>query len=241
MPKICVSVTEEDREGILRQAEKICDAQADLVEWRADWFADAFREAALVETLVLLREVLQEMPLLFTFRSLPEGGHQAIEPERYIALNQAVMQAGCADLIDIEAFMKGIDAKELIASAHGHGVAAAASFHDFQKTPPKEELKERLCAMHALGADLVKLAVMPQGRRDVLALLLATEEARREHPKMLPVTMSMAGEGLISRLCGEVFGSVLTFGCVGKPSAPGQIEAGRLRDALALLHENLSI
>ena len=37
------------------------------------------------------------------------------------------------------------------------------------------------------------------------------------------ITMSMAATGVISRVCGEVFGSALTFGAVGKASAPGQI------------------
>lgn len=37
------------------------------------------------------------------------------------------------------------------------------------------------------------------------------------------ITMSMAGTGVISRLCGEVFGSALTFGAAGKASAPGQM------------------
>ena len=51
--------------------------------------------------------------------------------------------------------------------------------------------------------------------------------------------MSMGGTGLISRLCGEVFGSALTFGAVGKVSAPGQINAEDLRSVLNLIHQNL--
>ena len=49
----------------------------------------------------------------------------------------------------------------------------------------------------------------------------------------------MGGTGLISRLCGEVFGSALTFGAVGKVSAPGQINAEDLRSVLNLIHQNL--
>ena len=42
--------------------------------------------------------------------------------------------------------------------------------------------------------------------------------------------MSMAGTGLISRLCGEVFRVLpLTFGAVGKASAPGQMNAADLK------------
>ena len=51
--------------------------------------------------------------------------------------------------------------------------------------------------------------------------------------------MSMAGTGLISRLCGEVFGSALTFGAVGKASAPGQMNASDLREILTLIDKSI--
>ena len=40
-----------------------------------------------------------------------------------------------------------------------------ASNHDFQKTPPKEEIVSRLCFMQECGADIVKIAVMPQSKK----------------------------------------------------------------------------
>ena len=43
-----------------------------------------------------------------------------------------------------------------------------------------------------------------------------------QHADRPIITMSMASNGMISRLSGEVFGSCLTFGAVGKASAPGQ-------------------
>ena len=49
----------------------------------------------------------------------------------------------------------------------------------------------------------------------------------------------MANTGVLSRLCGEVFGSALTFGAVGKTSAPGQIGVEDLRIALEILHKSL--
>ena len=50
------------------------------------------------------------------------------------------------------------------------------SNHDFEKTPSKEEIVARLQKMQELGADLPKIAVMPQCKKDVLTLLAATEE-----------------------------------------------------------------
>ena len=51
------------------------------------------------------------------------------------------------------------------------------------------------------------------------------------------ITMSMAGTGVISRLCGEVFGSSMTFGAARKASAPGQMGVNDLSTVLDLLHK----
>ena len=92
--------------------------------------------------------------------------------------------------------------------------------------------------MDQMGADILKIAAMPQSRKDVLTLLSATEEMDRRTTKPL-ITMSMGPAGMISRLCGEVFGSALTFGAVGKVSAPGQIDAKDLAHVLNLIHQSL--
>lgn len=76
-------------------------------------------------------------------------------------------------------------------------------------------------------------------QKDVLTLLEATREMAEEHADRPIITMSMAGTGLISRLCGEVFGSALTFGAVGKASAPGQMNASDLREILTLIDKSI--
>lgn len=94
----------------------------------------------------------------------------------------------------------------------------------------------RLMRMQALGADLPKLAVMPETPRDVLRLLSVTEQFTSAYAKGPFITMSMGRLGLVSRLCGECFGSALTFGAAGFVSAPGQPGVQELREALQLLH-----
>ena len=77
--------------------------------------------------------------------------------------------------------------------------------------------------MQDMGADIPKIAVMPQNKRDVLTLLSATEEMVTDYADRPIITMSMAGTGVISRLCGEVFGSSMTSEQRKKASAPGQM------------------
>ena len=127
----------------------------------------------------------------------------------------------------------------IIEKAHACGIKVIASNHDFIKTPDKDEITRRLILMDEMGADILKIAVMPKSRTDVLDLLSATEEMQRLYTEKPVVTMSMGSLGLISRLSGEVFGSAMTFGAGEKASAPGQIPAERLKMILDEIHEHM--
>ncbi len=239
IPKICVPIVGTTKEEILNAEETIKTTAADVVEWRVDWYEDIFDFEKTEETMRALRETIGEMPILFTFRTSKEGGEKAIETDVYVELNQKAARTGLIDLIDVEAFTGDDAVKAVIGTAHECGVKVVASNHDFQKTPEKEEIVSRLRRMQELGADIPKIAVMPQNKKDVLTLLSATEEMATDFADRPIITMSMSGTGVISRLCGEVFGSALTFGAVGKASAPGQMGAGDLQTVLGLLHKSL--
>ena len=266
IPKICVPIVGVTREEILAAAENIKSTKADVVEWRVDWYEDIFDFAKTEATMQALREVIGEMPILFTFRTSKEGGEKAIETGAYVELNQNAAKTGLIDLVDVEAFtgdeavkavvetahangvkviasnhvFTGDDiVKKIIDGAHAAGVKVIASNHDFFKTPAKADIIYRLRKMQDMNADIPKIAVMPQNKKDVLTLLAATEEMASEYADRPIITMSMSGTGVISRLCGEVFGSALTFGAVGKVSAPGQMGIEDLTTVLGLLHKSL--
>ena len=239
VPKICVPIVGKTKEEILAAAENIKSTKADVVEWRVDWYENIFDFTKTEATMQALREVLGEMPILFTFRTSKEGGEKAIETEAYVELNQNAAKTGLVDLVDVEAFTGDDVVKAVVEIAHENGVKVIASNHDFHKTPAKEEIVSRLRKMQELGADIPKIAVMPQNKKDVLTLLAATEEMVSEYADRPIITMSMSGTGVISRLCGEVFGSALTFGAVGKVSAPGQMRIEDLTTVLGLLHKSL--
>ena len=238
-PKICVPIVGGTKEEIIKEAKTFDAIPVDVVEWRVDWFEHVFETDKVKEVLAELREALKEIPILFTFRTSKEGGERAIEPEAYKKLNIAAAESGCVDLVDVEAFTGDEVVKEIIEAVHQHGVKVVASNHDFDKTPAKDDIVGRLCKMQELGADIPKIAVMPKSKEDVLTLLAATEEMNRKHADRPIITMSMAGTGVISRLCGEVFGSALTFGAAKKASAPGQMGVEDLAQVLSLLHKSL--
>lgn len=239
MPKVCVPIVEKTREDILSTAKAICSTEADLVEWRADWYEDVSAFSEVIKTADMLRSILGETPLLFTFRSAREGGEKELSLESYAALLESVAKTGFVDLIDVEVFSGDDAVKNIIQTAHAHGIKVIASNHDFEGTPAREELVARLCKMQDLGADILKIAVMPQTRSDVLTLLSVTEEMSSRHTSRPVITMSMGRTGTLSRLCGEVFGSAVTFASFGKVSAPGQIAIEDLKAGLRLLHKYL--
>ena len=239
MPKICVPIVGVTKEAILEEAKAITKLPADVVEWRIDWFENVFDFAKLEDVLKDLREVLGDMPILMTFRTSKEGGEKAIEDDVYADINIKAAQTGYVDMVDVEVFTGDEIVKKIIDGAHAAGVKVVASNHDFFKTPDKDDIVGRLRKMQDLGADIPKIAVMPQNKKDVLTLLAATEEMATEYADRPIITMSMAGTGIISRLAGEVFGSALTFGAAAKASAPGQMGVEDLKDVLTKLHNAL--
>ena len=235
-PKIIVPIVGVTKEDIINEAKTFDSIPVDVVEWRVDWFEGVFDFAKVEDVLKDLREVLGNIPLLMTFRTSKEGGEKAIEAEAYKELNLNAAKTGYVDLIDVEIFSGDELVKEIIDGAHTAGVKVIASNHDFQKTPAKADIIYRLRKMQDMGADIPKIAVMPQNKKDVLTLLAATEEMSSDYADRPIITMSMAGTGVISRLCGEVFGSSMTFGAAAKASAPGQMGVNDLQTVLDLLH-----
>lgn len=238
-PKVCIPMVGETAEQLTEEASLLKKLDVDVVEWRVDFFENLEKIDKVLAALAKIRTILGEKPIIFTCRSSKEGGNKEISEKYYFELNKAIAISEQADIIDIELFSDEKELKNLIEIAHTKGVYILISNHDFEKTPSKEVIVSRLCKEQELGGDILKIAVMPGNAADVLTLLEATNTMKEQYSKRPMITISMSGIGLISRLSGEIFGSALTFGAAKKASAPGQISAVELRQALALIHDNL--
>ena len=235
-PKVIIPIVEHTEAAILEKAAQFSTLQADCVEWRVDLFENAADLRAVSHCLAKLRVALRDKLLLVTFRTKAEGGNTALEHNAYLSFIRTVLATDCADLIDMEFFTAGADLPALVEDAHTAGAAVVCSSHDFHKTPPRAEMVRRMTAMQQAGADLPKLAVMPQSRTDVLELLAATAEMADQHPETPVITMSMGALGAVSRLAGEAFGSAMTFANPGQASAPGQVPLDIVNEVLDALH-----
>lgn len=240
IPKICVPIVGKTKEELIEEVLSLKDISLDLVEWRVDFYENVEDIYKVKETIKEIRSVLFNTPILFTFRSLKEGGEKEISIDYYKMLNKEVASTKLVDLIDVELFTGDDVVKDIVNCAHNSGIKVIMSNHDFFKTPSKEEIVSRLRKMQELEADLPKIAVMPESKGDVLVLLTATNEMVEKYAEGPIITMSMAGDGVISRLSGEVFGSSLTFGAAKKASAPGQIAVKDLRSVLEILHNSIN-
>ncbi|MFC6840724.1 type I 3-dehydroquinate dehydratase [Xanthomonas theicola] len=239
-PKTIVPITAATADEALAQAARIAaNADTDIAEWRIDYLDIALDRKALARLGPQVAKALHGKPLLLTFRTKAEGGAKPIADADYGKLYATLLKTRFADLLDVEMFRDAAVVQALVAQAHAAGVAVVMSSHDFERTPDTAEIVARLQRQQALGADVLKIAVMPHDAGDVLKLLDATWQLRRRNDRPL-LTMAMGGTGVVSRLSGETFGQVLTFGMLGKASAPGQVEVGRLREVLDTIHQAAS-
>lgn len=236
LPKICVPLTGKKREELLEEASRARAAAPDLVEWRADHYENLNCEEDFTQTLKEIKEELGDLPMIFTIRSMAEGGKADISEEDYAARTLEAAESGCAELIDIEIFSRK-NTDQLIEKLHTTGAKVIASTHDFQKTDDSEILKKRFLDMDATGADLLKMAVMPAEFDDVASLMQVTNEIVEEYTEKPVISMAMGNLGSISRIAGENFGSAVTFATIGAASAPGQFPIEELRMMMNVLHK----
>lgn len=236
IPKICVPIIGQTRRDIMIDAGYAKAVPHDIVEWRADYYEDLLNPYEVVQTISALKELFDSTPIIFTIRTVTEGGEAVIDDKTYLSIIKEIICTSAPDIIDVEIF-KGDDIfRAICLEAHNHGIKIIASNHDFLHTPSEEELISRMCHMQNMGADIAKIAVMPESIPDVLTLLSATAKMATEHTDTPVVTMSMGKLGKISRLSGETFGSAITFGIAATSSAPGQINCNELSLILKSLH-----
>jgi 3-dehydroquinate dehydratase-1 len=238
IPKICIPLTGKNREEIIEEMEIVKKSNPDLIEWRVDFFEESDNSERICEMLGTINDSFKQIPVLFTFRTKEEGGEKSIMSEDYVKLLKEVSERRLADIVDVQVFWYGEKSEDFIKELKETGAVVLASSHHFEGTPSVREMSDALYTMENRGADIVKLAVMPQSGKDVCALLEATME-RKEHSNKPMITMSMGQSGMLSRICGELTGSCVTFASGKQASAPGQIKADELKKVLGDIHDIL--
>lgn len=236
-PKIAVSISGQDEEKLRSSLWEVLKVPPeylpDIIELRMDGFL-AYSEAEQVTaTLRSLRKENREIPYLFTWRNAREGGRMSLSQPEYCRLLQCVAESGCVDAIDVEAFFLP-ESEEFIKELKKLRIPVIASYHDTAKTP--ENMRELLLKLYNKQADMVKLAVMANTSEDVRRFV-RTSRWFSENYEVPLISMAMGEYGQYTRIHLKETGSALTFGAVGRPSAPGQLPLEELVEKIRFAEE----
>ncbi len=210
-PRIVAVLGKEARRDVLSLAD------ADMVEVRLDLI-----EGDCLAVIKAVRKATN-LPIIATNRLKSEGGQfEGREEDRIELLTKA---AAYSDYVDIELLAR--QRSELMGRVNR---SIIISYHNFARTPGRDELLAILKEMKDSKAAIAKIAVTPNCMRDNLEILGLLLEA--EMP-LCVIAMGQVGRHL--RAVAPLYGSVLTYGYVSSAAAPGQMSISELRQAQRLL------
>ena len=232
---ICTPLVARTAAAITSELASILTKKPDVIEWRVDFFDEIHDANRVIAVTRSIREAAGTIPIIFTRRARHEGGEAInLSEDAVVVLYEQVIATGTIDIIDYELGQATQHRARLRAASRAHDVAMIMSYHNFSATPGRAELVDKIIETEREGADISKLAVMPKSPADVLLLLEATLMAS-ERVQIPLITLSMGSIGTITRVCGGMFGSALTFAVGDGRSAPGQIAIDELRAALGTM------
>ena len=233
--KTIVPITAKTKQQALEQAKIIAEnPNADMAEFRIDLLDFASDTKAVIKLGKELNQVLKNKPLIATIRTANEGGQLKISDADYESTYTEYLKQPFMQLLDIEMFRDQARVEKLTQRAHQKNVLVIMSNHDFDKTPTQQDIEQRLLKQDQMGADILKIAVMPKSKQDVLTLMNATLNVSQKSKKPL-LTMSMGRLGTISRIATANMGGSMSFGMIGEASAPGQIDVAQLKQFLKIV------
>ncbi len=217
---VCIPVVESNIDDCIKFAESALKV-GDIVEFRLDFIKDKIREEDIVR--------LSKYPSIITVRPKWEGGNfEGDDSYRLKILKWAIKNN--VKYIDVE--LREGKNKDLVEYRDDvkSKTKIIISHHDFEKTPPKDELYNIVEEELKIG-DIGKFATMVNKKEDILNILNTTLKYSNR-----VIGIGMGGLGKITRIIGLDFGSVLTFASLGKSSAPGQIDTIRLKEIRKLIN-----
>ncbi|WNF37770.1 type I 3-dehydroquinate dehydratase [Bacillaceae bacterium IKA-2] len=235
IPYICTPLTGKTTNEIILEVKNIVSKKPNMLEWRVDFFSDINNTDRVLRTLQEIDTHSNGLPLLFTIRAQKEGGQEIpLNDNQVVELLSEVCKSKFVNLIDFEVSNNLEHIKHLREVSKKYSKKLVLSYHNFENTPTKTEIIKHLSKMAFHNADIAKVAYMPKNHEDVMNLLNATRDAK-EILDIPLITISMGDIGVMSRVLGWVYGSVLTFAVGEKSSAPGQISIESLQEMIRML------
>ena len=208
--KFLIAVSLDDRD-FKRNLEKAKQLGADAIEYRIDSFENISLEHC--KKVISFGNYLG-LKAVLTIRATFEGGLKEIpnRVEYYRELTPLV------DFADVELRAPDEEREEIKQIVKYNGKSLIISYHDFEKTPPREEIEKIFSEIVNEGADIAKVSFKARNFEDVSNLLCAA--AKQPIPT---VSIAMGEIGKISRIAAYAFNSVISYCALEKVFAPGQL------------------
>lgn len=211
---------------LAEQIKRARSSRINLIEVRLD----TFPLKAIPEAVSLLRQVRtrSRIPLIATLRCAREGGGHLTKnmsnQERSQWLKASLPHASYVDVEIKDAAL----ARTITQAARRKKVRVIHSLHDFTPGLRLSSHAKFSALSRKAGGDIFKVAVTPRDNNEV-------EEFLRwgyQLPNPGKILIGMGRAGLMSRIIGFSFGSILTFGHLGTAAAPGQLSVRDLAQSI---------
>lgn len=191
-------------------------AEVDMIEIRADLMP--FSDEQLIELLNLSEKSI------FTCRP-----NVCSEARRMELFSLAVKNG--ASFIDLEIESDPELIKEIHKLLADTPTELILSYHNFEKTPPLNELKEIMTSCYSAGAALAKMATMILDEQDLQTIFSLYAEPGRK------VLIGMGEKGIITRVAATFFGAEFSFASPENDdkTAPGQLSLNEMKDIFKIL------
>ncbi len=219
MINICASIPAEDPESLRDKINRAFSFGANYIEIRFD-----FLDLSDMEEALKIAENIREKAV-FTLRTPTEGGKfKGNNNDRIEWLKKLAMAKPM--LLDIE--YSTIQSNDDLANyCKTQKIPVLLSWHDFEKTPPKDQLKYMLEKMRVYS-NHIKMVTTAINIVDALRILDLLYENTAESNL---IAFSMGEAGIISRIMCTIVGrSPFTYAALEESTAPGQLTVVQMRD-----------
>ena len=225
---------------ISNSIKKVVSLNPTTIEFRFDYIDDV-QSLNLNLLKDLLGHIPHKIPVIFTFRSLNEGGKMKIEDTKRIQIIKKLIKAQ-PSYLDIEINTDKRDIIELVNLASQNKVKIIFSYHDFEKTPSYEIAynkvqgyvnkltKEYGLSLKKVQESLIKVIFMAHSLEDNLIPLILCRVFSNNNLKI--ISFCMGTKGIFSRIFCVLSGSFLTYASSDEKTAPGQINIQLMRSLL---------
>lgn len=225
---VAAASDETELRGLLKRASVL---KLDAVEWRVDYFA-----AESAEVIIKAAGIFGEFPeiaVIATFRDEASGGKIPSEAGYRLIVVKHLTRLFAA--VDIDRLEGEEAVAEVINAAASSNCSVIVSQHDFYAISPEPDVRKLFAFAKSAGASAVKVFATAANETESLEFMFSCREICAEYPD-LPAIFGTMGIGLLGRAAGISFGSHMTYGALGTPSANGQIDARLLKKTVDILY-----